>query len=572
MQLTRRTVIGATAASVVGLAAAGCTKKGGSANGADSGTKAEAIKADSNDINPLKRDELGDGGTIRLTMNSFISNWNGFHTDGNTRNTSDVMAAVYPSLVRSNAKAELEPNPNYLKRMEVVSKEPFTVEVELNEGMKWSDGTPIDYKSIENVIRVMSGKDDKYQVVSTEGYDKVTKIEQGANDRTARMTFSAVYPDWPGILGVMPDSLAATPEAFNTGWVDGPKVTAGPFKIGAIDTANKTVTLERDENWFGEKPALKQILWTTIEDPSAAVTSFKNGQLDSIETTVPAMYTVVKDMIGHGAVLRKAAGPNWTHLTLNGAEGRPLADQAVRQAFFRAVDRKEVFLSVNAVMPYPKDMVQLNNRLLMTNQEGYENTSKGRGDYDIEAAKKILTDAGYTFDGEGRAVKDGKPVEITYVYNDGSKTNEAVVPVVQESLKKAGITMKVQKVPPTDLFSKYVIPGNYDVTLFGWVGTPYLSSGDAIWKTTGGQNFSHVGSPEADKLINEAASEVDMAKRLKLMNETDSILWDVAGTLPLWQAYTFQVQDPDLANYGAFGFESVDWTMVGYKKGSPKAK
>ncbi|MGQ4508505.1 ABC transporter family substrate-binding protein [Dermabacteraceae bacterium P13138] len=571
MQLTRRTLIGATAATAVGLAVAGCTKAGSGGANAGAAGEGKAIAANVNDINPLPREELADGGTLRLVVNSFVPNWNVFHQDGNETNTNSIVAALYPSLVQSNAKGELSPNPSYLKRMEIVSENPFTVEAELNEGMKWSDGTPIDYKSIENVFRISSGKEEGYQILTSEGYDKVTKIEPGANERTARITFSEVYPDWTGLLGVMPDALAASPEEFNSGWLDGPKVTAGPFKVGAIDKANKTVTLERDENWFGEKPALQRVLWTSIEDSSAAVTAFKAGQLDSLEASVPAQYTVLKGDIGNTAALRKAAGPNWTHLTLNGEKERPFGDKVLRQAFFRAVPREEVFLTVNAVMPYPKDVKQLNNRLLMTNQEGYKDNSEGRGEYDIEAAKKILADGGYTFDGEGRAVKDGKPVEVTYVYNDGSKANEAILPVVQDSLKKAGITLKVQKVPPSDLFSKYIIPGNYDVSMFRWTGTPYLSSGNAIWRSNGGLNLSRIGTPEIDKLIDQSSVEVDREKRLELLNQTDAQLWDLATVLPLWQTYTFQVQHPDLANYGAFGFETVDWTKVGYKKGSPKA-
>ena len=125
----------------------------------------------------------------------------------------------------------------------------------------------------------------------------------------------------------------------------------------------------------------------------------------------------------------------------------------------------------------------------MTNQEGYQDNSGDFGSYDPDAAKKLLEDAGYTFE-DDLATKDGEPIEITYVYNNSSKTNEAVVPVVQEQLAAVGITMKVQKVPPTDLFSKYVIPGEFDLTLFGWLGTPYLSSGDAIWKSTGKRQTS----------------------------------------------------------------------------------
>ena len=580
MRFTRRSMLGATALSAVTVTAlAACSQDtgqgggsggtGGSGGSDGGGGGGDQIAADQNDINAKERDELGEGGVLRLANNAFPANWNTFHTDGNEANTTEMMGALYPSLYLYTAAGEVEPEPQVTKRLELTSEDPQVMEIELNEGMQWSDGTPINYKSIENVFNIMNGSQEEYGIASSSGYDKVEKIEQGDNEYTAVITFKEKYADWKGLASVMPDSLAESADAFNTSWAAEPLVTAGPYKVGKIDAANKTVLLEPDENWWGDKALLSQVLFTTIEDPSAMATSFQNGQLDVIETTVPATYSVVEPLIDNGAVLRKAAGPNWTHITLNAAEGRPLADQAVRQAIFRAIDRHEVFLSVNSTMPYPENTEPLNNHLLMTNQEGYQDNAGDLGTPDPDAAKKLLEDAGYTMEGDVYT-KDGKAIEITYVYNDGSKTNEAVVPVVQEALKAVGITMNVQKVPPTDLFSKYVIPGEFDLTLFGWVGNPFLSSGDSIWKTDGEQNFGKVPAPEADPLLDQAAVETDPDKRLELMNEADGHLWEAAGVLPLWQAYDFFVQHPDLANYGAKGFQSLDWTKIGYVAGSDK--
>ncbi len=575
MRITRRTVLGASAASAVSaLALAACSQQGsgsgGGSNGSDGGDDNSAIASDQNDINPKDRDELGEGGVLRLMNNAYPANWNTLHTDGNEVNTVRISEALSPGLYYYTAAGEVKVNEQMAKRIELTSEDPQVVEIELNDGMKWSDGTAIDYKSIENVFTTMNGSKPDYMVASSEGYDKVEKVEPGANNLTAKITFKEKYADWMGLATIAPDSLVASADAFNTSWVEGPQVTAGPYKVDKLDPTNKTVSVVPDENWWGDKPFLKQVIWTTIEDPAASATSFQGGQLDSIETTVPATYSVVKDMVGNGVSLRKAAGPEWTHITLNGTEGRPLADQKVRQAVFHAINREDTFLAVNKAMPYPKDMEQLNNHVLMTNQEGYKDTSGDFGKYDVDAAKKLLQDAGYTIDGD-TATKDGTPLEITYVYNDGSKTNEAVVPVVQENLKAIGITMKVQKVPPTDLFSKYVIPGEFDLTLFGWSGNPFLSSGDAIWKSDGEQNFGKVGSPDVDKLVDAASVETDEAKRIDDINEYDAKLWELAGTLPLWQSYDFYVQNDDLANFGAPGFANiVDWTKVGYVKGSDK--
>lgn len=576
MRFTRRSMLGATALTVSMTTLAACSKDDGNNGGGGSGGSGGdgdgdggAIAADANDINAMDRDELGEGGVLRLANNAFPANWNINHSDGNEGNTNDIMDAIYPSLVRSSAAGEVEANPHYAKRVELVSEDPQVIEIELNEGMTWSDGTPIDYKSIENVFTTMDGSKEGYGIASSTGYDLVESIEQGDNDLTAVITFAEKFADWMGLPGVMPDSLVESADAFNSGWIEEPLVTAGPYKIGKIDAANKTVLLEKDENWWGDAGLLDQVLFTTIEDPAATATSFQNGQLDVIETTVPATYSVVEPLIGNGAAMRMAAGPNWTHITLNGTEGRPLADQALRQAVFMAINREDVFLSVNATMPYPENTEPLNNHLLMTNQEGYQDNAGKYGTYDPDAAKALLEEAGYTYDGD-KATKDGEAVEITYVYNDGSKTNEAVVPVVQEALADIGVTMKVQKVPPTDLFSQYVIPGEFDLTLFGWLGTPFLSSGDSIWTSEGEQNFGKVGDEDTDALIAKAAIETDPDARIDLINQIDANLWELAGTLPLWQAYDFYVQNEDLANYGAFGFEDPDWTKIGYVAGSDK--
>jgi peptide/nickel transport system substrate-binding protein len=560
---------GVAAVAIAGLALAGCSQAPED-SGKDGDDK--SLDASANEINAMDRSEVGDGGDLRLTNNAFPANWNILNLDGYEKNTNEMMDMLYPHLYKYTADGEVVPNENYTKRLDVVSEDPLVVEIELKDGMKWSDGTPIDYKSIENVFKTMDGSKKDYNIVSSEGYDKVKKIEKGDNDLTAKVTFKEPYADWKGLADVAPDSLVKSADAFNESWIKEPKVTAGPYKIKKIDSKNKTVQAVPDDNWWGDKAPLDSVLITTIEDPSASASSFQNGQLDALETSIPAQYSVVKPMIDNGAELRRASAPDWSHITLNGAKGGPLADEKLRQAIFKTLDRKEIFLSVNSTMPYPKDTEQLNNRMLMTNQNGYKDTSDGRADADAKAGKKMLEDAGYEYDDSGKATKDGKPITLDYVYNDGSKTNEAVLPVVQENLKEIGVTVKEHKVPPTDLFAKYIAPGEYDMTLFGYAGNPFISSGDSIWKTKGGQNYSKTGSKEIDKLLDQAATSSDEDERYDLLNQADDKLWDTAGVIPLWQSYGFYVVNPDLANYGAFGFESPDWTKIGYAKGSDKLK
>src|SRR5699024_10897224 len=140
--------------------------------------------------------------------NAAPASWTTCHSDGNERNTTDMLDTMYPVLYQYSAAGEVTANPHYLKRLELTSEDPQVMEIELNEGMTWSDGTPIDYKSIENVFTTMDGSKEEYAIASSEGYDLVEKIEQGDSDLIAVVTFKEKYADWRGLAGVMPDALA----------------------------------------------------------------------------------------------------------------------------------------------------------------------------------------------------------------------------------------------------------------------------------------------------------------------------------------------------------------------------
>ena len=164
MRVTRRSILGATALTVSMTALAACSQDpgtGGSGGASDGGGEGEQIASDQNDINPKEREEIGEGGVLRLANNAFPANWNPFHSDGNAANTSDMMDTMYPVLYQYSAAGEVTPNPHYAKRIELTSEDPQVMEIELNEGMTWSDGTPIDYKSIENVFKVMDGSQEE---------------------------------------------------------------------------------------------------------------------------------------------------------------------------------------------------------------------------------------------------------------------------------------------------------------------------------------------------------------------------------------------------------------------------
>ena len=128
-----------------------------------------------------------------------------------------------------------------------------------------------------------------------------------------------------------------------------------------------------------------------------------------------------------------------------------------------------------------------------------------------------------------KRVKDGKTLAVRLVIPTGVATSKSESAVIQNLLAQINVLVEVNTVPLSDFFDKYVTTGQFDFTLFSWMGTPFpISSGKSIYqKPTGAnirQNYARTGSDEIDRLYREAAEELDPAKAIQKANEIDKLI------------------------------------------------
>ncbi|MER5395149.1 ABC transporter substrate-binding protein [Streptomyces sp. NPDC002599] len=93
-----------------------------------------------------------------------------------------------------------------------------------------------------------------------------------------------------------------------------------------------------------------------------------------------------------GFVVRKSLEPAYTQLALNGSEG-PLADERVRRAVARALDRKELARIVLQPLGLPAEPV--GSHLALAGQAAYADSSGALGNQDAAEARALLADAGW---------------------------------------------------------------------------------------------------------------------------------------------------------------------------------
>ncbi|MCU7820522.1 ABC transporter family substrate-binding protein [Kitasatospora sp. DSM 101779] len=559
---TRRLGRAAAAALAVALAATACSSP---ADGtADDAAKTVVPTVGAEDNNPQPLDRIKDGGELREPLQQWITQWNPYQVDGTYGDAVEIMGYLEAKLFRSDAKGVYQPVPEYLVSAEVTSTSPQVVTYRLNPKAAWSDGKPIGYQDFKAVWQASNGKDPAYNLADSSGYEQISAVEQGAAPGEVKVTFAQPYADWQSLFNpLLPASGISTPQAFNEGWIEKVPVYGGPFTLQNADKTAQTITLVPNPKWWGPKPKLDRITYRVMD--SAAITqAFLNNEVDYASAGTATAYGQLKD--AKDAAIR--TGTPWDEVHISFGGNGALADQKVRQALGRALDRASLIKIANKGVPV--EFKPLDSHLFMTNQSGYRANAGDWVKYDPAVAGKLLDEAGWK-DAGGTRGKDGHPLELHYVMSDGSTQAQAdLAAAVQSMLQQVGVKLSIDKVPSKEYFSKYINQGRFDLASWRNTGSFPLSRTVPIYRAPQGDNvfgnYSKLSTPEIDSLLRKAAATLDPAQAAELYNQADVRIWELGHTVELYQRPSIVAVRKGLANFGAGSLADTVITSVGWEK------
>ncbi|TDL06437.1 ABC transporter family substrate-binding protein [Mycolicibacterium obuense] len=514
------------------------------------------------DINPQDPTTLQQGGTLRLALTGFPANFNNLHIDGNLSEIGAMYKTMLPRAFFIKPNGEMTVNSDYFTNVELTSTDPQVVTYTINPKAVWSNGRPITWEDLAAEVNATSGKDKRYLFASPNGADRVASVTKGVDDRQAVITFAKHYADWKGLFAgngmLFPKEMTGTPEAFNTGFRDGPPPTAGPFIITNIDRGAQRITLGRNPKWWGTPPLLDSISYSVLDD-AARIPALLNNAIDA--SGVASLDELKTTRSAPGIAMRRAPSAQWYHMTFNGAPGSILADPKLRMAIAKGIDRQAIVtVAQNGLVDKP---VPLNNHIYVAGQEGYQDNSIA---FDPEAAKRELDALGWRQNGQFRE-KDGRRLTIRDVFYDAQSTRQIAV-VAQDNLAKIGVDLQLVPAAGGKLFTDFVVPGNFDIVQFSWAADAFaLSSLTQAYASAGESNYGKIGSPEIDAKIEQTLSELDAAKARTQANELDTMIWQEVHSLPLFQAPGNVAVRATLANYGPAGIGDLNYTAIGFMKG-----
>jgi peptide/nickel transport system substrate-binding protein len=559
-------------AALVAAAALGAGCGGGSSNDNGGNTSGEATALKASDLNPVARDRLRRGGILKWGIDEYPAQLNYNQVDGTSEPTSHIIYAVMPRPFRVDPAGKITPNTSFVTSAEVTSTSPTqVVTYKLNKQARWSDGKPITWRDYEAQWKALRDPNGDFKIASATGYERISSITRGADDYEFTATFAKPFGEWQALFDPLyPAATNSDPKRFDTDYKAGFPVTANAFRVRKVDQSSKTITVERDPSWWGEKPVLDTIVFRSLSD-EAIPGAFANGEIDYALLQIDAAtYRRVQGV--PGGDVREAGGPDFRHFTLNGT-GAILKDVKVRQAVAAAIDRDVLTKADLTGLNWPTRT--MGNHFLVNTQDGYRDNSGAIGRFDPAKARTLLDQAGWTLSGGVRR-KAGRTLTLRFVIPSGVTTSRQEGELAQKMLQDVGIKLDVQTVPSDDFFEKYVIPGNYDIAPFSWIGTPFpISSVTSIYgnptKDAKGelqvqQNYARTGSEQIDDLMTRGEQSVDREKALGFVNRADAQLWSAVHSIILYQRPQITAAKATLANLGSKGLGYDVYEDIGFTK------
>ncbi len=316
----------------------------------------------------------------------------------------------------------------------------------------------------------------------------------------------------------------------------------GPYRLVEWKE-NDRVIVERWDDYKGEKPYFKLIVFRIIPDSKMTLLTFQKGQIDAIEQLSAQQFARETNTEAFAKVGYKAWAAQWlfAYIGWNMDGSNPFfADKRVRTAMTHALNipliLDKVFYNLATACHgvYHPDSWMYNPEVKLL-------------DYDLAKARVLLDAAGWLVDADdGWRYKDvdGKKVlfDFTLLTPQGSPTAPQIAAILQEDLKRIGIRMETRTLEWSAFLEK-VRKHEFQAETAAWGTGTDPDTGWNLWRTDQyetGRNYVGYSNPRIDELFELGRREFDVEKRKRIYQEIHKTLYDD-------QPYTWIYNRPVLA-------------------------
>ena len=442
---------------------------------------------------------------------------------------------IYESLTGRGKKLEVTPE----LATDWKQTAPTVWRFNLRKNVKFHDGTPFTADDvIFSLERIRGeGSDLKSHVAEIR---EVRKIDDHAIDIVTRAPFP-ILPEVISIWRIMPKAWceknnSTRPSDVRKGIENHASQNTngtGPFILKSRQAGVRTV-LVPNPNWWGKaEHNLTEVIFTPIGNDATRVAALISGEIDMMQPVplqdVARLSANPNLKVMQGAELRTVflgMDQKRDELMFSSVKGKnPFKDVRVRRAFYQAIDIEAIRKTTMRGASSPTAL------MVAPGINGFTQEQNKRLPYDPEAARKLLSEAGYA-----SGFEVGMMCPNDRYVNDGE-----ICQAVAAMLARIGVKVNLTTESKATYFSK-ILRRDTSFYMLGWTPSTY-DSHNAIFSLIaspgeGGRgqfNLGQYANARVDELATAIAAESDAKKRQAMISEVFKLHHDEVGHLPLHQ-------------------------------------
>ncbi|WP_372984886.1 ABC transporter substrate-binding protein [Microbacterium sp.] len=315
----------------------------------------------------------------------------------------------------------------------------------------------------------------------------------------------------------------------------GHPVGTGPYQFDEW-APGEQVSLKAYDDYWGEAGQIDEIIFRTIDDPTARRQALESGSIDGYDLVGPADTQALEDD-GFTMVSR----PPFTILYLAFNQALPeLQDPKVREALSYAVDKDAL---ISQVLPEGTEKAI---EFVPDTVNGY-NPDVTTYDYDPEKAKELLAEAGYD---------EANPLKLTFNYpvnvsRPYMPDPEQIFTVLSSQLAEVGVETTPVSEEWVEYLDRTTGTSDHGIHLLGWTGD--YNDTDNFVGVFFGQQSSEWGfdNPELFQKLNEARGVSNLEDQTALYEEINEMVAQFIPGVPLAHPAPTLAFDPRVESYPA---------------------
>lgn len=434
-------------------------------------------------------------------------------------------------------------------------------EVKLKQGLKWDDGK--EFTSADVATTYWVGRSQGFGI-----WTYADKLET-PDKYTVRFHINRPSSLVPRLVlrnGIRPDSQFGTfakqlQDLYNAG-----KTTASD----EVKAVAKQVADFRPDNppaigpYKIDKASVTAAQLTMVKNPGGLLADKVNfdkivvyqGETDAVTPLVLAGdvdyathgFPLATDRAFTGANLRVVRGPLYTGpaIVFHWTAAPEFQDKRLRQAVAMAISKSEsATITYGASAKAQKFMTGISDNIVPLWISTADQAKLKSYDYDVAAAAKLMTDAGFAKGSDGIYAKGGKALAYELYFPSDFADWTSAANHAADALNKFGIKITLRgAIRSTQLAD--VNAGKFTLTLMGWgVGNPHpqaayiqdLQTFNTL-QAAGGMAYPlKQGSTDFAALINSMGDGFDTEKQKPAVTEAALAFNDLLPIIPLWERY-----------------------------------